>query len=97
MRTLQLGILATLVLGVATLMGCESTFPMGPSLVDATRGDALADNIARMTANPNAGEQDTEPKIDPENAAAVLHKYYESQAKEQRQQELPSIIQIDAN
>lgn len=97
MRTLQLLALMTFVLGVATLTGCESAYPMGPSLVDQTRGDALADNIARMTANPNAGHDDTEPKIDSENAAIVLDRYYDSQSKPSRQQDVPSIIQIDAN
>ncbi len=96
MRTLQLLTLTAFVLGVAALTGCESAYPMGPSLVDATRGDALADNIARMTANPKAGEEDTEPVIDSESAAIVLDRYYDSQASSV-QQDMPSIIQIDAN
>ena len=42
MRTLQLGILAAAVAGMATLIGCESIKPMGPSLVDQHMGEAVA-------------------------------------------------------
>jgi hypothetical protein len=97
MRTLQLGILAAAVAGMATLIGCESLSPMGPSLVGQHWGEAVRANVALQTANPNAGYDNTEdPQIDPDTAAIVLDRYYEKQSQPPSQQ-MPSIIQIDAN
>ena len=97
MRTLQLGILAAAVAGMATLIGCESITPMGPSLVDQHMGEAVHATATRQTENPNAGDENVEnPQIDPDTAAVVLDRYYEKQSKPAPQQ-MPSIIQIDAN
>jgi hypothetical protein len=97
MRTLQLGILAAAVAGMATLIGCESITPMGPSLVDQHMGEAVHATVARQIENPNAVDENTEsPQIDPDTAAVVLDRYFEKQSKPVPQQ-MPSIIQIDAN
>ena len=98
MRTLlQLGILAAAVAGMATLIGCESMTPMGPSLVDQHMGEAVLENAARQTENPNASDENTEnPQIDPDTAAVVMDRYFEKQSRPAPQQ-MPSIIQIDAN
>jgi hypothetical protein len=93
-----MGILAGIVLGLATLVGCESPWPMGASRVGQYMGDSHRENIARMTENPYAGHENTaNPTIDSENAEVVLDRYYESQAHEQKSRDVPSIIQIDAN
>ena len=98
MSTVKIGILAVLVLGLVTLAGCETPWPMGPSRVSQYMGDANRENIARMTENPYAGHENTAiPTIDAENAAVVLDRYYESQAKGDESRDVPSIIQIDAN
>jgi hypothetical protein len=98
MSTVKIGILAALMFGMATLVGCESPWPMGPSLVAQYMGDAHRENTARMTENPYAGHENTEaPTVDAENAEVVLDRYYSSQAKDQTQRDMPSIIQIDAN
>ena len=97
MRTLRLGILAVAVAGMATLIGCESLSPMGPSLVAQHMGDALRENIAQQTENPNAVYDNTEtPRIDPDSAAIVMDRYYEKQ-RQPAAQNTPSIIQINAN
>ncbi len=98
MSTVKMGILAGLVLGLATLVGCESPYPMGASQVAQYMGDAHRENIARMTENPYAGHENTAaPTVDSETAEVVLDRYYQSQANPDSQRELPSIIQIDAN
>jgi hypothetical protein len=98
MRTLRIGILAMLALGMAASVGCETPYPMGPSQVDEYMGAAHRENIARMTENPYAGHENTEPPtIDSENAEIVLDGYYESQATPSTTRDVPSIIQIDAN
>ena len=97
MRALQLGILAAAVAGMVTLIGCESITPMGPSLVGQHMGEAVYENIAQQTENPNASYENTEnPQIDPDTAAVVIDRYFEKQSKPAAQQ-MPSIIQIDAN
>jgi hypothetical protein len=97
MRALQLGILAAAVAGMATLVGCESLTPMGPSLVDQHMGEAVRANMARQTENPNASQENTgDPQIDPDTAAVVMQRYFEKQSQP-AQQQAPSIIQIDAN
>ena len=97
MRTLQLGILAAAIVEIATLVGCESLKPMGPSLVAQHMGEAFQANIAQQTENPNAAYDNTEaPSIDPDTAAIVLDRYYENQARPAPEQ-MPSIIQINAN
>jgi hypothetical protein len=97
MRTLQLGILAAAVAGMATLFGCESLSPMGPSLVGQHWGEALHANMAQQTENPNASYDNTEtPRIDSDTAAVVVDRYFEKQSQPAPQQ-MPSIIQIDAN
>jgi hypothetical protein len=94
---LQLGILAAAVAGMATVIGCESMSPMGPSLVDQHMGEAVYENTALQTENPNASEENTEnPQIDPDTAAVVMDRYFEKQSQPAPQQ-MPSIIQIDAN
>ena len=97
MRTLQLGILAAAVAGMATLIGCESITPMGPSLVEQHMGEGVQENVIRQTENPNASYDNTEnPQIDPDTAAVVVERYFERQSQSAPQQ-VPSIIQIDAN
>ena len=97
MRTLQLGILAAAVAGMATLIGCESLTPMGPSLVGQHMGEGIQENVIRQTENPNASYDNTEnPQIDPDTAAVVMDRYFEKQSQPAAQQ-MPSIIQIDAN
>lgn len=97
MKTLHLAILAAAVAGMATLIGCESLRPMGPSLVAQHMGEGVRANIAQQTENPNAAEENTEsPKIDPDTAAVVMDRYFEKQSQPAPQQ-MPSIIQIDAN
>ncbi len=94
---LQLGILAAAVAGMTTLIGCESLNPMGPSLVDQHMGEAIHENTARQTENPNASYENTKsPQIDPDTAAVVIDRYFEKQSQPAAQQ-MPSIIQIDAN
>jgi len=97
MKTLQLGILAAAVAGMATLIGCESITPMGPSLVDQHMGEAVEANAVMQTENPHASYENTgNPQIDPDTAAVVMDRYYEEQSQPAPQQ-MPSIIQIDAN
>ena len=97
MRALQLGILAAAVAGMATLIGCESITPMGPSLVEQHMGEGVQENVIRQTENPNASYDNTEnPQIDPDTAAVVMDRYFEKQSQPAAQQ-MPSIIQIDAN
>ena len=98
MRTLQRGILATIVAGVTVLAGCESMTPMGPSLVDQTMGDAHRENIIRMTENPHAVHENSQtPNVDSETAEVILYRYYEKQRQPATPRQMPSIIQIDAN
>ena len=98
MRTAKIGILAGLVLGMASLVGCETPWPLPPSQVGMYLGDAHRENIARMTENPYAAHENTAtPTIDSETAEVVLDRYYESQASPDTGRDLPSIIQIDAN
>ncbi len=97
MKTLQLRILAAAVVGIASLIGCESLRPMGPSLVAQHMGEAVHANVVQQTENPNAAEENTEyPKIDPDTAAVVMDRYFEKQSQPAPRQ-YPSIIQIDAN
>ena len=97
MRTLRLGFLAAAVAGMATLIGCESLSPMGPSLVAQHMGDALETNIAQQTENPNAAYDNTEtPRIDPDTAAIVMDRYYEKQSQPAAQN-APPMIQKTAN
>ena len=96
MRALKTGLLSAIVAGAVALTGCESLQPMGPSWVDQHMGDAAHENAARQTENPNAGFENTEnPQIDSDTAATVMDRYYEKQSAPP-QQEMPSIIQIDA-
>jgi len=98
MRTLQLGILAAAVAGMATLIGCESLTPMGPSLVDQHMGEAVRENIARQTQNPNAAHENTAtPKIDPDTAAVVMDRYFEKQSQPSTPQQAPTVFQIETN
>jgi hypothetical protein len=97
MRAVKIGILAGIVMGMVTLVGCETPWPMGHSQVDLYSGDAYRENIARMTENPYAGHENTaSPVIDSESAEVVLDTYYKKQA-EAEVTTMPSIIQIDAN
>jgi hypothetical protein len=97
MRALQLGILAAAVAGMATLIGCESLTPMGPSLVEQHMGEAVQANAIQQTENPNASYDNTEnPQIDSDTAAVVMHRYFETQSQPAPQQ-MPSNIQSDAN
>jgi hypothetical protein len=97
MRALQLGILAAAVAGMVTLIGCESLTPMGPSMVEQHMGEAIQANAIQQTENPNASYDNTEnPQIDPDTAAVVMDRYFEKQSQPAAQQ-MPSIIQIDAN
>ena len=98
MSTVKIGTLAVLVLGMATLVGCETPWPTGPSRLSEYMGDAYRENVARMTENPYAGHENTTlPVMDAENAAVLIDRYYEAQSKENTTRDVPSIIQIDAN
>ena len=98
MRMLQLGVLAAAVAGMATLIGCESLTPMGPSLVDQHMGEAVKTNVAKQTENPNAAYDNTgSPEIDADTAAVVVDVYFQKQSQANEPQQMPSIIQIDAN
>jgi len=60
-------------------------------------GDAVQENIAQQTENPNAAYDNTEtPRIDPDTAAIVMDRYYQKQSQPAAQN-MPSIIQINAN
>ncbi len=97
MKTLQLGILAAAVAGMATLIGCQAFHSMRPSLVGQHMGEAVRANVAQQTENPDASYENTEnPQIDPDTAAVVIDRYFEKQSQPTPQQ-MPSIIQIDAN
>ena len=97
MRALQLGILAAAVAGMATLIGCESLSPMGPSLVAQHMGDAVQQNIAQQTENPNAAHDNTAaPHIDPDTAAILMDRYYKDQTNPTPQQ-APTVFQINTN
>ena len=98
MRTLQLGILAAAVAGMATLIGCESITPMGPSLVDQHMGEAVQANVALQTENPNASYDNTEnPQIDGDTAAVVMDSYFEKQSQLDAPEQTPSIIQFSSD
>jgi hypothetical protein len=98
MRTLQLGILAAAVAGMATLIGCESLTPMGPSLVGQHMGEAVRENIARQTQNPNAARDNiAAPQVDPDTAAVVMDRYFEKQSQPSTPQQAPTVFQIDTN
>jgi hypothetical protein len=98
MRALQLGILAAAVAGMATLVGCESLSPMGPSLVDQHMGDAVQANIAQQTENPDAAHDNTAtPRIDPDTAAVLMDLYYEKQSQPNTPQQAPTVFQIESN
>jgi len=89
--------LAAVIAGMATLIGCESITPMGPSWVDQHMGEAVHENTARQIENPNAVYENVEaPTMDPDTAAVVMDRYFEKQS-EPAPQQMPSIIQIDAN
>ena len=97
MRIMQLGILAVTVAGMATLVGCESLSPMGPSLVAQHMGEAVHENVALQTENPNAAFDNTEaPHIDPDTAAIVMDRYYDRQTNPAPQQP-PTVFQINTN
>ena len=98
MRMLQLGILAAAVAGMATLIGCESLTPMGPSLVDQHMGDAVHANVVQQTENPYASYENTgNPQIDPDTAAVVIDSYFKKQSQQGSSEPAPSNIQIDFN
>ena len=98
MRTLKLRILMVAVAGMATLVGCESLSPMGPSLVDQHMGEAIQANMAQQTENPNAAHDNTAtPHIDPDTAAALMDRYYEKQSQPNTPQQAPSVFQIESN
>ena len=98
MRALQLGILAAAVAGMATLIGCESITPMGPSLVDQHMGEAVQANIARQTQNPKAAHDNiATPQVDPDTAAVVMDRYFEKQSQPSTPQQAPTVFQIDSN
>ncbi len=83
---------------MATLVGCESLSPMGPSLVDQHMGDALQQNIAQQTENPNAAYDNPEaPHIDPDTAAILMERYYEKQSQPGIHQQAPAVFQINTN
>jgi hypothetical protein len=97
MRMLQLGILAAAVAGMATLVGCESLNPMGPSLVAQHMGEGIEANIAQQTENPNAAHDNTTPPhIDPDTAAVLMDRYYEKQ-RHPTPQAAPTVFQINTN
>jgi hypothetical protein len=98
MRVLQLGILMAAVAGMATLVGCESLNPMGPSLVAQHMGEAVQANVAQQTENPNAVDDNTTPtRIDPDTAAVLMDVYYEKQSQPGTQQQAPAVFQIETN
>ena len=97
MRTLKLRILMVAVAGMATLVGCESLNPMGPSLVAQHMGEGIEANIAQQTENPNAAyDNPAAPHIDPDTAAILMDRYYEKQTNPTPQQP-PTVFQINSN
>ena len=83
---------------MATLVGCESLSPMGPSLVDQHMGDAIQANIAQQTENPDAAHDNTAtPRIDPDTAAVLMDRYYEKQSQPNTPQQAPTVFQINTN
>jgi len=89
-------LLAIAVLGTAA--GCNSYYPFvnHNSLVGERWGEAHADNVAKMTANPDAGRVDRGPiALDGTTGTLVGESYRESQ-KHQAKSGVASIIQIDA-
>jgi hypothetical protein len=98
MRALQLGILAAAVAGMATLIGCESITPMGPSRVGQLMGEGILYNVIRQTENPNASYDNTEnPQIDPDTAAVLMDVYYQKQSQPGTHQQAPTVFQIETN
>jgi hypothetical protein len=65
--------------------------------LDEHFGEAQRANVAAMTENPAAAEQDRESPqgLDGASASRVMEKYQKKQG-EKKAQRLPSIIQIDA-
>lgn len=93
---------ALMILLVFTVLtGCASYFwptPTQRSAVDQNWGSALESNIAKMTANPDAGQVGEPIALDPHTGELVGAKYYESQkTKTDNLRSLESIIQIDSD
>jgi type IV pilus biogenesis protein CpaD/CtpE len=71
---------------------------MGPSLVSQHMGEAVQENIARQTQNPNAAHDNTAtPQIDPDTAAVVMDRYFEKQSQPSTPQQAPTVFQIENN
>ncbi len=88
----------TVVVALSTLVGCSSyywPFPTQQSQVDDGWGDAYESNMAKMTANPDAGQVGEPIALDPETGDLVGQRYYESQKSNASDSALPSLT-IDA-
>lgn len=87
-----------IVVVLGTLVGCASyhwPFPTQRSQVDDRWGDAFESNVAKMTANPDAGRVGEPIALDPETGELVWHRYRESQKAKPSESELGSLIRID--
>ena len=85
-------VLLTTLLAACSWLGACRTSPL-----DATWGDAHAENASRMTLHPNASHPAPDG-LDSRTAKSVMDGYYKNQKQARAPQVgVPSIIQIDAN
>ena len=90
--------LLAIVFALCTLAGCNSyqwPFPTQHSAVDEGWGDAYEQNLAEMTANPDAGEVGEPIALDPRTGELVADGYKESQ-KASGGSDLSSMIRIES-
>jgi hypothetical protein len=81
-----------------TLAGCSTynwPFPTQHSVVDDAWGSSYQSNVAKMTANPDAGEVGEPIELDPTTGELVSEGYHESQ-KSSSAEDLSSIIKIES-
>ena len=85
----RIAVISCLIATMMTLSACRH------SQVEQGWGQALAANISQMTANPEAGQQETGPiALDPHTGAKVVEGYYESQ-KRDKAPSTDSMIKIE--
>jgi len=90
--------LLIVVVALCASAGCSSyhwPFPTQHSLVDEGWGEAYEHNVAKITANPDAGEVGGPIALDPDTGELVMHRYFESQKAAPGDSALPSLIRID--
>jgi hypothetical protein len=87
------------VLTACTMLGCSSyywPFPPHQSPVNDGWGDAYESNIAKMTANPDAGQVGEPIALDGSTGELVTQGYYESQKTNADDDGLSSLIRIES-